>query len=526
MLDIRSLNVPNSRPPSSEWTNSPVRSTAVTGPVMGYSQYPSLPYAEFCQACRAFKPSELVPAIARSSAALGSPPYSHNLRSRFPPWGLAAVARESLLGGNEFRSGRFDGPALEKLMRKFAIAADRQESGPGDDGFLVSTMTRYTHEQLPYQESQYEETARSHAWMVEGLTEVETQVITESSLTDILDGLSLREAIGATFFLQTGAYANGGVYDPSWLDQKNFGLVFDVYPREAIEIVAERLTTTPACFRSDWRRNTPDPSAASRFGYTPLVATPFVDMGDGMPVAPATQLIMRTVAPGGLYYAGMAAHGPAFANDLGLLFEHYIGRQLRLIEGADVHSEIRYGKGGGSKSVDWFVVLPNLVILVEVKSRRLGPAARAGGPLLLDVLASTLRKARIQLGRTLEQLETKNPAFADIPTDRPMLGLIVTAEPFYTGSAFLLEHDVALLPGGGLPDVPIAVTSAREVEWLVTHGGDVEGLLLDQMGRRDDGVVGLREIGRKPGVENPILAVAWESYPWPRSDIEGAPLPT
>ncbi len=32
----------------------------------------------------------------------------------------------------------------------------------------------------------------------------------------------------------------------------------------------------------------------------------------------------------------MAKHGKAFTDDLGGLFEHYIGRQLRLIEDAEV----------------------------------------------------------------------------------------------------------------------------------------------------------------------------------------------
>jgi hypothetical protein len=168
--------------------------------------------------------------------------------------------------------------------------------------------------------------------------------------------------------------------------------------------------------------------------------------------------------------------------------------------------------------VDWFVVLPGLVILVEVKSRRLGPAARAGGPALLESLAATLGGARRQLSTTVGHLAEGHEAFAHIPTDRPMLGLIVTAEPFYTGSVFLLDHDVAVIPGGALPDVPVAAVSAREVEWIVTHGADVEGLLLKQIADRGDGVVGLRNIGKKVGVENPILSAAWESYPWPRKE--------
>jgi hypothetical protein len=301
---------------------------------MSYSREQRLPYSAFRQACRAFRPSELVPAIAGVSATLGEPPYADEVTRRMPPWGLAAAARESLLYGNEYRSEPVDTDALRTLMRKF-------------------------QKQFPYQESMFEELARSHAWMVEGLPDVETKVITEESLAAMLDGVPLREAIGATFFLQVGALQNGGVYLQSWLDQPNFTEVLNLYPRSNIEKMATRLTTTPAAFKAAFKEHAVGSAKAARFDYNPLVATPFVDLGDG-PVAPATRLILRTVTPGGLYYAGWAAHGKAFADDLGGLFEHYIGRQLKLITGGEIEGEIVFGKGGGHKSVVWFVILPNL----------------------------------------------------------------------------------------------------------------------------------------------------------------------
>ena len=497
---------------------------------MSFSRDPCLSYSAFTQACRAFKPSELIPAIAQASASLGEPPYPDAVKHRMPPWGLAAAARDSLLYGNEYRSKVVDEEALRKLMHKFQIAMDIDDADVGSEDFLVRLMTRVTYEQFPYQESMFEELARSHAWMVEGLPDVETRVITEDSLAAMLDGVPFREAIGATFFLQVGAFQNGGAYKPGWLDQPNFAEVLKLYPRRNIETIASRLTTTPAAFRTAFNDHSVGTATAARFDYNPLMATPFVDMGDGEPVAPATRLIMRTVTPGGLYYAGMAKHGKAFADDLGGLFEHYIGRQLRLIEDAEVEPEIVFGKGGGHKSVDWFVILPHLVILVEVKSRRLGPAARAGDATLMNSLSETLGGARKQLTRTVSHLADNHPAFTHIPTDRPMLGLIVTAEPFYTGAAYLLDHDVAAIPGGRLPDVPVTAASAREVEWLVTHGKDVEPLLLAEMAKSAGGVVSLRDIGKKTDTENPILLNAWNAYPWPtrkgRGDGQSSATPT
>lgn len=481
---------------------------------MSFSPDSRLPYSAFTQACRAFKPSELIPAIAQTSAALGEPPYSDAVKHRLPPWGLAAAARESLLYGNEFRMTAVNEKALQKLMHKFQIAMDIDDDAVGSEDFLIRLMTQFTYEQFPYQESMFEELARSHAWMVDGLPDVETRVITEDSLAAMLDGVPFREAIGATFFLQVGALQNGGVYKRGWLDQPGFTEVLKVYSRTNIHKIVSRLTTTPADFRSAFNQHSVGTATAARFDYNPLMATPFVDMGDGDPVAPATPLILRTVTPGGLYYAGLAMHGEAFADDLGGLFQHYIGRQLKLIEEAEVEPEILFGKGGGQRSVDWFVILPNLVIMVEVKSRRLRSAARAGNAMLMNSLNEALGGALTQLTRTVNHLADNHLAFKHIPTDRPMLGLIVTAEPFYTGAMYLLDHGVAAIPGGRLPDVPVAAASARDVELLVTHGKDIEPLLLAEIEKSAGGVVSLSGIGKKAGAKNPILADAWNAYPW------------
>ena len=85
----------------------------------------------------------------------------------------------------------------------------------------------------------------------------------------------------------------------------------------------------------------------------------------------------------------------------------------------------------------------------------------------------------------------------------------------YSRVRLLLDHDVATIPGGALPDVPVTTASAREIEWLVTHGGDVEPLLLAEIAKARGGVVGLGDIGNKSEVDNPILLNAWDSYPWP-----------
>jgi hypothetical protein len=473
-------------------------------------------FSEFVQACRAYRPSELLTAIARVSAALGEPPYADEVKRRCPPWGLAAIARESLLYGNEHRDKAIADEGIVALLRKFFDADVPREPAPGDTGVLVSLVTPILYEQFPWQESMYEELARSHALMIEGLADVGTKVIYESALAEVLGGVPLGEAIAATFVLQVGAYQNGGLYDSSWLDQDNFKAVLDLYPRRNIEAAADRLTATQGEFRDDFTRRSLKNREHAKFDYNPLVRTPFVKLRDGVTVAPAPRLIMRTVTPGGLYYPGLERYGEGFTTDLGYLFEHYVGRQLRLIDGAEVHPEFSYGPRRDKKSVDWFVVLPRLVLVVECKLKRLSLEARAGGSALFPELARAVGKAYKQLERSVEQLAAGTAEFSHIPSDRPLIAVVVSAEPTYVGNAYLVERHGAKLSAGHLRNVPVAAIGARDLEAWVTHGPAIEDRLLEIL---NDHPVGnafpIHDARLHSDGPNVILDNAWKSYPFP-----------
>lgn len=255
-------------------------------------------YADFRQACRAFKPSELLPALAATSLSSGLPPYPKSQASRVPPWALAAAARESLLYGNEFRSKAPDDREIRRLFRGYMHADLPPEKG--DKDWFLRFVTQATYEQFGIQESVFEEVSRPHVWIVDGLDEVETEVLTPSTLSQVLGGLTLRELIGATFLLQVGANENGGRYDPEWLDQEDFKRVLELYPRARVEQVAARLTTTVEGFRADFAAHSTGDPALAKYDYNPLVATPFVDFGFGVPVAPEPGFILRTVSASGL----------------------------------------------------------------------------------------------------------------------------------------------------------------------------------------------------------------------------------
>lgn len=462
---------------------------------------------DFQAACRRYPMSTLVSDIAKRTAGIGleygSPKNPTNL------WGYAAIARTALLHGTDFRDQVVDDRAITKLLRMQSNLISGDDLASPDILFRVATAL--AHDQIPFQENVRQSLARSKAWIVDGLNEVETVVLNETSLTEMLDGLSLQETIGATFVLQGGAFMNEGLFDSGWVDQGNFVEILKFYPRENIEKVARRLTTTIDSLRSENAENSG--LVDGRFRFNPLLKTPFVDLGDGKPIAPIAQYVFQTATPNSLFYLGMERFGQKFSIDLGNLFENYIGRQLKQIEAAEVYSEVEYAKG--AHSIDWFVVLPDVVLLFEVKSKRPNADIREARSMLGESMHSAFEKPCRQLARTLELIDERHQSFENIPHDRPMAGIIVTSEPYYTGTAHLLSEGLAPLKLASGKSIPVGIMSAQDVENLVNYSADeLSGIVLEQIAKGSGKTVESSSVPMKPDGSNKILDDAWDQYTW------------
>jgi len=88
--------------------------------------------------------------------------------------------------------------------------------------------------------------------------------------------------------------------------------------------------------------------------------------------------VIRKISPVGLWYTGFDRWGNSFSEDVGDLFEQYVGRVLRTIADAQVYPEIAYDPDGDKRSVDWIILWDNVVLLVEVKSTRSTQSIRMG----------------------------------------------------------------------------------------------------------------------------------------------------
>ena len=465
----------------------------------------SVTFTEFRQVVRRYRPSELLPALARLAAQNPYDRVDLDLARTIAPWGIALIARESTLWGNEHRHAPVDQEALRRVFNAYNDL--HEDEGERGDVSLLSLITPIVYDQFPYQESIYEEVCRTHALLVEGLPHVNTRVVTEQTWIDIL-GRPLDEMVAATFVLQVGANENNGWFNPGWLDQPNFAEVLKRWPRDLILARLDQLTFTREEFKDAYEAAPKPTDGRKRYTFNPLTARPFLRMPDGRRLAPQPRLILRTISPGSLYYTGIAhLHPKQFGGDLGLLTEHYVGRQLQTIEAVQLHPEIKYGNPE-KKSIDWFLVLPNVVVMFEVKSTRFGLLQRAAEG-HEDAITNVIGGALKQLIRSDSAIANNNPAFAHIPTDRPRIGIVVTAEPYYLANsnpARDLTDD---------PPFPTLVASLRDIEMLVTLTPDELEQHLTAIANdpeRSTWQLGIALKGVKRGHRNPVLQHAWDTY--------------
>ncbi|MET3769445.1 hypothetical protein ABIB15_002147 [Marisediminicola sp. UYEF4] len=455
-------------------------------------------YSEFRQAVRRFPPSRFLPALAAHTSQLDPLIVGRGrLNDGRWPWAASAMARESVLHSNEWRHGGT--PTESDFARLYNCFNDAYE--PEDDPSLSDIMTPLVYEQFGYGESEFEELSR--VWALFGDPTLGTPIP-----WDEVFGIGLGEVARAALILHAWVTHNSGFIDFILLDAPHMQLVFNrVAPRaEPVQLI-RHFTTTIDGARALHGAAPPVAGHRQRFAFNPFVARPLIDLGRAGVWAPQSMLVSRAIFPTNLYYVGMKKWGLPFAENLGGRVEQYVGRQLRLIAGDHVEGEISYGKG--DKSVDWIWVTERAVVLVECKSARMTLGAKAADASLGTVVARSLGKAREQIDRTAALIQNRHVAFAHVPADRPVIGLIVTAEPFYLGNA-------SILPEYGAHGTTAAqVMSLRELEHFACldelEAVDLLQTVLADPEKRTWSLVSVMKDLRDTG-KNPILERAWNQY--------------
>ncbi|PZP13409.1 MAG: hypothetical protein DI611_14810 [Brachybacterium faecium] len=469
---------------------------------------------EFIARVRRHKPSALLPLIAQlASTRMQSNEWLQNGQRGFgAPWALAEIARVSLAYSNEHRK---DATFADMVACIGAFNdLDDPELIEGFDGPLDGFFLRIC-EQLEYQLPIQNEMTRAIALFNYTDPKRPLTVIREGWDTELL-GADLVTFTAAGELLHIAAKPNHGRFNPKWLEQHNFKPLRDVADPDLLLAAWNRSYVIDAAEFAA-KNGRPGSSAWRRYGYNPLLGRPVVRGLHEDWLIPSPGLVVRRLSPLGIYYAGVERWGKGFSDDLGALFEPYIGSHLRLLGPDMVEPGFQYGRDN-RETVDFIVTLPEVVVLIEVKSVRPTAPVRAGDENAQPELKRMLNKGIKQLEQADQLIDEHHPAFTHIPHERPRVGLLVTLEDFHVLNS---DFHRPILDRQS-PDLPIGVASAGEIEHWVTVDDKSPGqVILDaRTGRKEHprligaGVALKQQLYGLKHRRNPIIKEASLESPW------------
>ncbi|WP_104046068.1 hypothetical protein [Arthrobacter sp. ZGTC412] len=468
--------------------------------------------AVYVQQVRRYAPSKLVPLVAHLGSTFKAGETRITIdRTTVTPWALADIARVSLVHGNEHRNSPIGLPELLECVESYN-ELDDPDLAAQKPGAPANLFLRLASEQLVYNLPPMATIARSVAMLTQTTPSNTPRVMRAGWSEDLLGG-SVADYVGTGFLLYTACGPNSGLFDLSWLDDEN-ALGLDQYmPLGTIRgIVRTQFMATSEEFK---RQNAFQyhPGPYRRFSYNPLLNAPAISEVAERLLIPVAPMIIRKVSPQGIYYAGVGRWGNSFAEDMGDLFEQYVGRQLTLIPNAVVYPEITYGSDG-KKTIDWFVILDSVVLLVEVKSVRPTDPVRMATDRSSREMSRMLGKAFHQLNTTSRLLDRGQPELVDIPTSLPRVGLVITMEDFHVVNSPFIRPFYRTDVG-----IPALVVSITELEWAVTLRRPLDSFLLDLVHDPDSQGWSVRsKFGSEEVKPNSVIEQAWNAHPF--SDIQ------
>lgn len=480
---------------------------------------PSPTWDQFKAAVRKVDRDSLLRLCAAATAVSAQRDVPEEWKSQgFADWTIADVARTSLAWGTFSRS-RASEDDLRSLCHMNSLLVDHGLSeGPDKQEKLARVLARVFFEQFRSQRSVMDQFTRALLLFGAGRElppGFEPEVMVDGWFESLCDGLTVEQYVESIFVIATGAATNAGKFSLEWMDQPQNEVLRQVVDFDAVSTVFEwHMTSTRAQFKESntrWQRGVPE--AERKYAFNPLTDRPFITDVDTEPLAPWGQAVIAKASAPGLYYFILSklesVRARQFTGELGPIFQQYVGRQLRTVgEGCTVIPEVRYGpRTKLVDSCDWLVDLPDLLVLIECKSRQPIESLRRAGEDWTKSIADTAGKGIQQISRSDQNLEKIAIECALVDTAKPRVGIVVTLEPFYVDQNWIARE--------GLPNasIPTAVASVEDIETLVTLGAEELSVALWQAG--DDARGNVMHLAsaleHAKGRENRLLVETWES---------------
>ncbi|MGN2641035.1 hypothetical protein ACTD5D_33680 [Nocardia takedensis] len=488
-------------------------------------------YREFAHAVRRYHQDRLLEKVARVSAGLDEMnPATLEARRRSPvrQFALSMIARTALAEGMIHRA---DVPVDDRqLVGLCVLAGNADHPDIPAVGVLASAGMRRMVYRLQTQQQQFtnnglEDIARSLGLFVFGEPGI-TGLPTAEDWERVL-GVPLPVYMQIVFVLHAIA-----AMDRGWISEEALELAdsLSAFPSADLDVVHKIIRDHLVIDDAELQRRAKDGEreGTEMWADNPLLATPLIRRTGGF-LVPNSPHLMDKIKPRGLYFTGMFAFvsdKPSRSRYLGAIgasLEAHVGKTLRLLEpsGAIVYSEITYGpESERKKTVDYLVVLNDLVLLVEVKSAHADASARRGDDSgLKKLIKESIQVGRDQIDVTASAIRDRVPELLCIPDNREIRGLVVTLDNIPSIDTYLFD---GMLQAN---EVESSTVSAHDLEWMIAtlaaQKVDAGTQLLAALTFDDPTPPGLgRAVAGLTPVNNPVSEDYWdlwqETYPIPK----------
>ncbi|MFI8633579.1 nuclease-related domain-containing protein [Microbacterium sp. NPDC077663] len=469
-------------------------------------------YQDLRAFCRRYDRDATLHMLSVASRAWDGHPTDERGRVKpFLPWDIAGVAATLLQWGTAGGGA----PTQDELRRMCWMFLNLEHPGIGEPGAGIAMVLRLIYSQMPFQAP---DARMQWARAVAIFRDTEFQegyvpeVMTPGWQKELL-GCSVEQWVSIGFALH--AALRQGHYPFEWT--RELAPILDALggSDDFDRVVRQGFTTTLGDYRAQRRTHVErfGGTAAQQFlrepfAYNPLFSAPLIEGVADHFVAPCFPAIEVRASALGIVHEGTSQWGEAFRRDSGQLFEQYVGRQLRQISGATVVHELTYGsRRNRKKTIDWFVILPDVVLLIECKAMTPARNLQEGFGTVEQVHAR-LAKPLEQVNNTVQALAVGHAELADIPTDRPVVALVATLGNFVMANGPEVRESLPVTT------VPSAFVGVDFLEALVTTDAVEMSRYFAAVHAPDDrpGVLPVEDINLIGGT-NALLKAAFESLP-------------
>lgn len=470
-------------------------------------------YQDLRALCRRFDRDATLQMLSVISRAWDGHPTDERGRVKpFLPWDIAGVAATLLQWGTAGGGA----PTPDELRRICWMFLNLEHPGLGEPGSGLAMVLRLIYSQIPFQAP---DAGMHWARAVALFRDTEFQegyvpeVMTPDWQEELL-GCSVEQWVSVGFALHA-ALLQGSHYPFEWTPELEPVLEALGGSEGFDRVVRQGFTMTVGDYRAQRRTHverfggtTAQQFLREPFAFNPLFSAPLIEGIADHFVAPCFPAIAVRASALGIVHEGTSQWGEAFRRDSGQLFEQYVGRQVRQIAGAIVVPELSYGpRRNRVKTIDWFVILPDVVLLIECKAMTPDRNLQEGFGTVEQVHAR-LAKPLDQINKTVQALGAGHAELADIPTDRPVVALVVTLGNFVMANGPDVRESLPVTA------VPSAFVGVDFLEALVTTDAVEMSRYFAGMHAPDErpGVLPVEDINLIGGT-NAMLDAAFESLP-------------